>query len=174
MVTARAAMLKTVRCQGFRARKVLKVVWLHAATTAISVALGPSRITSEAKFAAKASDIVSGWALSGAGIGTDTLKTEVRTASTSSAPNVRRAREVQPGERGGGQPGTGGHDGQHVDSGDEGERLHQARESARRDAKALVQGIGTRRAGEKSRVGRRCTPRRRLFARLPSRRCYSG
>ena len=88
MVTARAAMLKTVRCQGFRARKVLKVVWLHAATMAISVALGPSRITSEAKFAAKASDIVSGWALSGAGIGTDTLKTEVRTASTSSAPNV--------------------------------------------------------------------------------------
>ena len=90
MVTASAAMLKTVRCQGFRARKVLKVVWLQAATMAISVALPPSRITSEAKFAAKASDIVSGWRLSGAGIGTATLKIEVRTASTSMAANVGR------------------------------------------------------------------------------------
>ena len=67
---------------------MLKVVWLQAATMAMMVALGPSRITSEAKFAAKASDIVSGWALSGAGIGTDTLKMEVRTARTSIAPNV--------------------------------------------------------------------------------------
>ena len=88
MVTARAAMLNTVRCHGFRARKTLKVVWLQAATMAISVALGPSRMISEAKFAAKASDIVSGWPLSDAGIGTATLKTEVRTARTSNAPNV--------------------------------------------------------------------------------------
>src|SRR6187200_2677206 len=88
MVTARAAMLNTVRCQGLRVRKVLKVVWLHAATMAIRIELGPSRITSEAKFAAKASDIVSGWRLSGAGIGTAILKTEVRTASTSMAANV--------------------------------------------------------------------------------------
>src|SRR5689334_21667502 len=90
IVTARAAMLNTVRCHGFRARKVLKVVWLQAATTAISVALPPSRITSDAKFAAKASDIVSGWRLSGAGIGTAILKTEVTTASASIAANVGR------------------------------------------------------------------------------------
>src|SRR5690349_6084249 len=88
IVTASAAMLNTVRCHGLRARKVLNVVWLQAATTAISVALGPSRITSEAKFAAKASDIVSGCAFSDAGIGTDTLKIEVRTARTTSATNV--------------------------------------------------------------------------------------
>ena len=75
-------------------------------------------------------------------------------------PERGRMREVQAGERGGGQPGhrrprrparrrraTRGSD-----------CIRQGR-SARRDAKALVQGIGTRRAGEKSRVGRRCTPR---------------
>src|SRR4051794_17806602 len=87
MVTARAAMLNTVRCQGLRVRKVLKVVWLQAATMAIRIALGPSSITSAAKFAAKASDIVTGWGLGGAGIGTDTLKTEVGTARASGAEN---------------------------------------------------------------------------------------
>ena len=118
---------------------------------AISIALGPSRITSEAKFAAKASDIVSGWALSGAGIGTDTLKTEVRTASTSSAANVAGWARCSPASADAASQAPAATTASDVDSSDQGERLHQARESTRADAKALVQEC--RRAGVRGAAG---------------------
>ncbi len=79
-------MLKTVRYHGLRAR-ALNVVWLQAATTAITAESSPPSSSSAAKFTAKASDMVSGAAATWRGIGTVNLITDARMARSRSAKN---------------------------------------------------------------------------------------
>ena len=124
-------MLNTVRCQGLRVRKVLKVVWLHAAIMAISVALGPSRITSDGEVRREGERHRQRLGVQRRRHRHRHLEDRGEDGEHQQRRERRRVGEVQPGERGRGQPGTGGHDGQDVDSGDQGEQISSGKGSPR-------------------------------------------
>ena len=123
-------MLNTVRCQGFRARKVLKVVWLQAATTAISVALPAVEDHQRGEVRREGQRHRQRLAVERRRHRHRDLEDRGEDRQRQHRRERGRTHELETDQRGRGDPGASGHDGKDVDPGDEGERLHQARDAA--------------------------------------------